>query len=102
MNNRYRLKINLHALKNAFVSTIKGKETTRRCVCIPIEDNHLFVGSEEKGKPVYLDMVAFAMKEPRDWATHVVKQSLKERSWTRSRVRAARCLSSATCSPTGT
>lgn len=77
MNNRYRLKINLHALKNAFVSTIKGKETTRRCVCIPIEDNHLFVGSEEKGKPVYLDMVAFAMKEPRDWATHVLKQSLK-------------------------
>lgn len=76
--NGYRLKINLHAFNHAFISSIKGKETTKRCICIPIEENHLFVGSEEKGKPVYLDMMAFAMRDPKDWATHVVKQSLKK------------------------
>ena len=57
---------------------IKGKTSTKRCLVIPIEDNHLFVSANIDGSPkaVYLDLSAFALREPKYDQTHLVKQSL--------------------------
>ena len=57
---------------------LKGRNETKRCLVIPIEDNHLFVSANENGTPkaVYLDFNAFALKEPKYEQTHLVKQSL--------------------------
>lgn len=43
------------------------------CLVIPIQTNNLFQG--EKGN-VYLDLIAFPLRESKDYATHLVKQSL--------------------------
>ena len=43
------------------------------CIVIPVQTNNLFQG--EKGN-VYIDLIAFPLKEAKDYATHLVKQSL--------------------------
>ena len=45
---------------------------------MPIDDNHLFESVNEDGslKAVYLDLNAFALREPKYEQTHIVKQSL--------------------------
>ena len=67
--------INLAALKYVLMEK-KGKEgKSIKGMFIPIEANNL--QEHEKGG-IYLNIVAFDMKEPKDWATHIVKQSLKK------------------------
>ena len=65
------LKLNLRQLKHAMTATASGK----RCIVIPIEDNHLFVGKDEKA--IYLDIVGFDFtpKNAEDKSTHLLKQS---------------------------
>ncbi len=63
-------KINLAQLHHV-VQTKKGKSGDVECLVIPIKANHLF--KSEKGH-VYLDLIAFDVKEPKD-DTHIVKQS---------------------------
>lgn len=55
----YNGKIDLKKFKNSALIDIKGKTTTKRCICIPIEDNNLFVG--EKG--VYFDFILREISE---------------------------------------
>lgn len=43
----YSIKTDLLKLQGAFVTNIKGKTTTKRCLCIPIDGSGLFLG--EKG-----------------------------------------------------
>jgi len=64
--------LNLHAVKQM----VKGKVGQVECLIIPIEKNKLFNG--EKG--VYLDIVAFEIKEPKEGSrdTHLVKQSFNK------------------------
>ena len=64
--------LNLHAVKRLE----KGASGPVECLIIPIEKNKLYVG--EKG--VYLDIVAFEIKEPKEGSkdTHVVKQSFSK------------------------
>ena len=64
-------KINLQTLKHVKMEQ-KGKSGMVQGIFIPFEVNHLFVG--EKG--IYLDLAAFPLKEPKDYQTHLVKQSL--------------------------
>ena len=54
----FQIKQNLLKFNNSFVMTIKGKTAQKQCVCIPIEDNHLFVSADEnlKAKAVYADI----------------------------------------------
>ena len=67
-------KINLSALVHV-VMTKKGKAGNDiEGLFIPIEANHLF--KSDKSGNVYLDLVAFPVKEPKDHMTHVVNQSL--------------------------
>jgi hypothetical protein len=68
----YNSKINLLRLRNAFATNIKGKTETKRCVCIPIDDNDLFVG--EKG--IYLDAACYELKNPTDNQSHLIKLSV--------------------------
>lgn len=64
--------LNLYAVKQM----VKGKVGQVECLIIPIEKNKLFNG--EKG--VYLDIVAFELKEPKEGSrdTHLVKQSFSK------------------------
>jgi len=66
-------KINLAGLQHV-IQTKKGKSGDVKCLVIPIEQNHLF-HSDNSGA-VYLDIIAFEMKEAKDYGTHIVKQSL--------------------------
>lgn len=54
----FQIKQNLLRFNSAFVMTIKGKTCQKQCVCIPIEDNHLFVSADDslKAKAVYADI----------------------------------------------
>ena len=66
------IKIDLLKLKNSFVTNLKGKAATKRCVVIPIDDSGVYLG--EQG--VYLNLTAVEMREQRYGDTHVLKQSL--------------------------
>lgn len=68
----FSIKVNLLKLTGAFVSNIKGKTSTKRCVVIPVDDSRLFVG--EKG--VYLNLTAIEMREARYDETHCLKLDL--------------------------
>lgn len=54
----FQIKQNLLKFNNAFVMNIKGKSSSKICVCIPIEDNNLFVSADDnlKAKAVYADV----------------------------------------------
>lgn len=72
----FSIKTDLLKLKGAFVTNLKGKTATKRCLIIPVDDAWLFIG--EKG--VYLNLTAIEMREPKYQDTHCVKVSLdKER-----------------------
>ena len=68
----YSIKTDLLKLKGAFVTNLKGKTATKRCLIIPVDEANLYVG--EKG--AYLNMTAIEMREPKYSETHCVKQSL--------------------------
>lgn len=68
------IKIDLLKLKNSFVTNLKGKAATKRCLVIPIDDSGVYLG--EKG--VYLNLTAVEMREQRYGDTHVLKQSLSK------------------------
>lgn len=68
----FSIKTDLLKLKGAFVTNLKGKTATKRCLIIPVDDAGLFIG--EKG--VYLNMAAIEMNESRYGDTHCVKVSL--------------------------
>jgi hypothetical protein len=64
--------LQLHAVRKM----ISGQMGAVECLVIPIAKNKLFVG--EKG--VYLDLIAFEIKEPKpdDKRSHIVKQSFSK------------------------
>lgn len=68
----FSIKANLLKIKGAFVTNLKGKTATRRCLVIDIDESGMFLG--EKG--CYLNMAAIEMNETRYEDTHVVKVSL--------------------------
>lgn len=72
MEKNYGLKMNLLALGGAFIANIQGKTAKKRCVCIPIEDAHLYEG--EKG--VYLSMNMWVSKNSQYGDSHYLTQNL--------------------------
>lgn len=52
------IKIDLLKLKNSFVTNLKGKAATKRCLVIPIDDSGVYLG--EKG--VHLNLTAVEMR----------------------------------------
>lgn len=67
----YSIKTDLLKIKGAFVTDIKGRTATKRCLCIPIVESGLFLG--EKG--CYLNLTAIAMQNPQYGDTHCLKVS---------------------------
>lgn len=43
----YNINLNLSKLKDSFVVAIKGKTVTKKCLCIPLDSDGVYVG--EKG-----------------------------------------------------
>lgn len=75
----FNAKINLMKLKRAGVMQIQGRGEVLRCLVIPIEENHLFVSTDDmtnKAKAVYLDLSAWELRNPKYEETHMIKQSL--------------------------
>ena len=66
--------INLAALTHVKME-VKGKSGQVKGVFIPLDVNK--IQEHEKGG-VFLNVVGFEMKEEKDWATHIVKQSLSK------------------------
>lgn len=60
--------MNLHAV----VRTEKGQLGPVECLVIPIEKNNLFKGKSG----IYLDLIAFELKEKKNDQTHLIKQLL--------------------------
>lgn len=72
-------RINLMKLKNSAVVSINGRTGAKKCVVIPIDDNHLFVSADEnnKAKGVYMDFIAWENRVPlQSGDTHGLKMSL--------------------------
>lgn len=74
----FNTKINLMKLKRAGIMSIQGRGETLRCLVIPVEENHLFISSDEQNKPkaAYLDLTAWELRNPKYDETHMIKQSL--------------------------
>jgi hypothetical protein len=69
------ISINLAATKHA-IKSMKNKAGEQiECIVIPVVDNHLF--KSDKGG-VYLNLIGFPMKEPKNNQTHIIKQSFKK------------------------
>lgn len=67
----YSIKADLLKLTGAFVTNIKGKTATKKCLCIPIDESGMFLG--EKG--CYLNLTAIEMQNPQYSGTHCLKVS---------------------------
>lgn len=74
-NIQYSLKIDLKKLTKAFVKDIQGTEKTVQCLCIPIQENELFVSS--KGA-VYVDLIAIPSPNNAYGCTHLIKKKVKK------------------------
>ncbi len=67
----FAIKADLLKLKGAFVTNIKGKTATKRCLCIPTDESGLFLGKQG----CYLNMTAIEMQNPQYSDTHCIKVS---------------------------
>ena len=67
----YSIKADLLKLTGAFVTNIKGKTATKKCLCIPIDESGMFLG--EKG--CYLNLTAIETQNPQYSDTHCLKVS---------------------------
>lgn len=74
----YNIKLNLMKLSRAGIMQIQGRGEVLRCLVIPVEENHLFIGMDEQNRPksAYLDVSAWALRNPKYDETHMIKQSL--------------------------
>lgn len=68
------IKVNLLQLQGAFVTNLKGKTATKRCLVIPVDDANLYVGQ----KGCYLNMTAIEMQNSQYGDTHCIKQNLEK------------------------
>lgn len=71
-------KLNLLKLKRAGIMQIQGRTGVLRCLVIPVEDNNIFVTTDENNHPkaAYIDLTAWELKNPKYDETHIIKQSL--------------------------
>ena len=69
----FSVSLNLSKLKNVGITDLQGSTSVKRCVVIPIEDNHLYVSD----KGVMLNLSAWESKQVGKYGdTHYVKQRL--------------------------
>jgi hypothetical protein len=73
----YGIKIDLLKLQGSFVTNIKGRTMTKRCLVVPIDDARLYLG--EKG--CYLDLAAIELQNQQYSDTHCIKQQLPKEEY---------------------
>ena len=72
-------KLDFLKFKNSCVISVKGKTGEKRGVFVPIEDNGLFVTTDEnnKAKGAYFNFAVFENKQVGKYGdTHMIKQSI--------------------------
>lgn len=72
-------KLDFLKLKNACVISVNGKSGAKKGVFVPIEDNNLFVSTDEnnKAKGAYFNFAVFENKQVGKYGdTHMIKQSI--------------------------
>ena len=70
--------IDLLRLKNSGILTINGKTGSKKCVVIPIEDNDIFI-STNNGNKAYLNLTVCQRQKVSEYgATHYCKQSFSK------------------------
>lgn len=77
----FNAKLNLMKLSRAGIMQIQGRGEVLRCLVIPVEENHIFVSTDEqtnRPKAAYLDLTAWEMQNPKYEETHMIKQSLSK------------------------
>lgn len=74
MKKNLNLRINLAAFQSAGVVTLQGKTGMKKCVVIPIEENHLYQGN----KGVYADFIGWYNDKLSNGTTHLIKQSFSK------------------------
>lgn len=75
----FNAKLNLMKLSRAGIMQIQGRGEVLRCLVIPVEENHIFVSTDEqtnRPKSAYLDLTAWELQNPKYEETHMIKQSL--------------------------
>lgn len=70
----YNINLNLSKLKDSFVAAIKGKTAAKKCLCIPLDSDGVYVG--EKG--IYLDLSAIETKEQKFNQSHFIRVRLQK------------------------
>lgn len=73
----YSIKADLLKVQGAFIANIKGKTTTKQCLCIPVEGSGLYVGA----KGVYLNLTAIEYREPKYEDSHFLKVSVDSEAY---------------------
>lgn len=76
MKQRLNIKLDLKKLTNVSIQNIKGKTTTKRCIVIPIDDNHIFTGKDS----AYLSLTGYPY-DGRNNTTHLVKQTFPKEAY---------------------
>lgn len=73
--------LNLLKFENAFITDIQGKKEVKRCVCIPVAENDIFVSVDQqtgRAKAAYLHMTAWKSREEKYGQTHYITQSFSK------------------------
>ena len=71
-------KMNFLKFKNACIISIKGRTGSKKGVFIPIDDNGIFISTNEenKAKGAYIDFIAFQSQNSKYGDSHGLKLSL--------------------------
>ncbi len=73
MATNYGIRIDLLKLKGAFMRNLQGRNATKKCIIIPVDEcDGMFLG--EKG--CYLNMTAIEMQDPKYSDTHCIKPDI--------------------------
>lgn len=63
------IRINLRAFAGAFRTRLKGLSSEKEFVCIPVDDNDIFVGKSGD----YVNLIGVRVNNLRDGKTHLIK-----------------------------
>lgn len=73
----FKIKLNLKKLVNTGVMNVKGQNSAKRCVVIPIDDNFIYEGQNGN---LYLSLRAVTLKNPQE-DTHFIKVAVPKAAY---------------------
>lgn len=73
----FKIKLNLKKLVHTGVMNVKGQNSAKRCVVIPIDDNFIYEGQNGN---LYLSLRAVTLKNPQE-DTHFIKVAVPKAAY---------------------